>query len=342
MSSTRASCGPSTIRDLTAWPGRIWYPWSRWLSPPARRWACRSRSTTPTSTPTGRTAAAWPPRSAARSSLGPRPEAPLVRSARAEAAQCRGHLGAEPFQRRARLRIAERAEGERAGEVIASRRLQHLGELSPYRGGRARDHPALVDGAAEVLLLQVAVVAVAPPQRGELRLDHVHCLDDAFAGRTVGLPDVDVAHDPEARRRRPGTAHHGPRWRVRHACEILVPPEPGHLDRGRPETEPENRVDASLAKERDALRVAAGIPDRRAGRLTGPDRHLDAIRLGAGRVDGAALEGLHYRIENLVVSPLGVARLDSVAVQFVGVAALAEPDLETSPAELIEHRDLFG
>src|ERR1700683_2208942 len=154
--------------------------------------------------------------------------------------------------------MAERAEGERAGEVIASRRLEHLGELGPYRGGRARDNAALVDGAAEVLRLQVAVVAVAPPQGSELRVEHIHRLDDACAGRTVGLPDVDVAHDPEARRRRPRTAHRGPRRRVRHASEVLVAPQPGHLACGGPETEAEDRVEAPLAKERDALRGGAG------------------------------------------------------------------------------------
>jgi len=42
-------------------------------SPPAGRSACRSRSTIPTSTLTGRTAVAWPPPSATRSSPASRP-----------------------------------------------------------------------------------------------------------------------------------------------------------------------------------------------------------------------------------------------------------------------------
>jgi len=64
--------------------------------------------------------------------------------------------------------------------------------------------------------------------------------------------------------------------------------------------------------------------------LTGPDGHVSGARRGTLRVDRAALEDPQDRVESPVVAPLRLTAVDAVGKQFVGVAALSEPDLQTA------------
>ncbi len=67
-------------------------------------------------------------------------------------AQCGCDLLAEPHQRGACFYVAQRAEGERSGEVVASRITQDPRKLRAHGVRRPGDHPAVVDGAGEIVL----------------------------------------------------------------------------------------------------------------------------------------------------------------------------------------------